>query len=81
MTKKTEHWVYVNKKIDIDHELTKVAIYGSVRELFRDNDVVINNKHVSERTLRNTLKNNLDHYEDEKNCIKKCEVQRSKMKK
>lgn len=76
MTKKTEHWVFVDKKIDQDKELKKVAIYGSITELHRDNDIGY-----TPNWIRELLHKNLNHFENENICIKKCEVQRSKRKK
>lgn len=80
MAKKTQHYIFVDKKLDQDNELKKTAIYGSLRELYNDNNIVIKNKEVSERVLRYTLEKNWNHYEDENICIKKVELQRSKMK-
>ena len=74
--KKTEHFVFVDKKLDKKNELTNVSIYGSIRELWRKNQDIIN---YSEGWLRTLLTEKNNHLETNDFCIKKCEVQRSKM--
>ena len=73
--KETKHYVFVDKKLDQDQELNKISLYGSLRELWRDNQDLIN---MSERSLQYRIK--FDHYETEKFCIKRCVLQRSKRK-
>jgi len=76
--KKTEeHFMFVNKKRLIAGESNPGAIYGSIREMVKEN-IVINNKVIKYATLFNLLGNE-KYFNNEDYYIKKTEVQRSKM--
>lgn len=68
-----KHWIYIEKNFK------KVALYGSITALFRDNDINIkDNKATNEYTLRRAIIN--EKYEDKNIYIERCELKRSTIK-